>query len=542
MYMTGTLASNTTVVFPTVTFPPITYGEWDVITDGVNLNGFTLSFANGTASQNIIPNTHSSVHVTTYNTNTIICEQAITNFANVQLFNTVNDFGTAASGVFSIGPVTTEPSTLPSTSIAIWNHTGQQFETTSKGLLFSNLITGNLTINQAALASTTSTATAGLSLTLTGQAGQSATSGQAGAVGGGGSIGGGAGGSSDTSTGGTGGSFGVFGGAGGNSTSGGNGGGGGALTIAPGPPGTGGTPGNPGILSIKNQVAGSTLIQIGNEGMGYQSAAPTIATTGTTVLPLTQGYDHAVIFLGTHTLTGNVVVQFPTTYQGYVDTSGITLGGNTLQFSNGTTTSAAITPSTTFPYFVQSRGSGVFLVNQQTSALLPTITLTGQVTGAASGGSIATTLTSANLPAITLTGSVTGSASGGSIATTLASAQLPTITLTGQVTGSASGGSIAATDRSVTTVAASTYAVAATTIDRTLFVNTTSYTPTITLPAPVAALRICVKDATGNATANFITVNPHSTETIDTVASGTTMWTPWGTQCFESDGTNWFTE
>jgi hypothetical protein len=298
----------------------------------------------------------------------------------------------------------------------------------------------------------------------------------------------------------------------------------------------------PGLITFNNYFGGQTLQQLGNEGMGYQSASPTIATTGTTVLPLTQGYDHAVIFLGTHTLTGNVVVQFPTTYQGYVDTSGITLGGNTLQFSNGTTTSAAITPSTTFPYFVQSRGSGVFLVNQQTSALLPTITLTGQVTGAASGGSIATTLTSANLPAITLTGSVTGSASGGSIATTLASAQLPTITLTGQVTGSASGGSIAATDRSVTTVAASTYAVAATTIDRTLFVNTTSYTPTITLPAPVAALRICVKDATGNATANFITVNPHSTETIDTVASGTTMWTPWGTQCFESDGTNWFTE
>lgn len=118
-------------------------------------------------------------------------------------------------------------------------------------------------------------------------------------------------------------------------------------------------------FSIQGNAATTYVSYGGATGQGeiFAAAAPTIAATGNTALSAAQAAD-PVIKLGSVSLTGNVTVTFPNA-QGFwiVDASGITLNAHTLQFVSGSTTAAAVTPSTTNQlFFVSTYGSNTISV------------------------------------------------------------------------------------------------------------------------------------------------------------------------------------
>lgn len=69
--------------------------------------------------------------------------------------------------------------------------------------------------------------------------------------------------------------------------------------------------------------------------------------------------------------------------------------------------------------------------------------------------------------------------------------------------------------------------------------NTSSSSQSVTLPAPSSGAQVIVKDITGNAQTNNITINPHSTENIDG-SSSLVITFNYGFVILQSDGTNWF--
>jgi len=75
-------------------------------------------------------------------------------------------------------------------------------------------------------------------------------------------------------------------------------------------------------------------------------------------------------------------------------------------------------------------------------------------------------------------------------------------------------------------------------INRSINLVNTSAARTLTLPSAVKDLIITVKDSTGSAAANNITVNP-TAGLIDGAASAT-LNTNYQSMTFASDGTNWF--
>lgn len=70
-------------------------------------------------------------------------------------------------------------------------------------------------------------------------------------------------------------------------------------------------------------------------------------------------------------------------------------------------------------------------------------------------------------------------------------------------------------------------------------VDTSGGAATVTLPAAAANRYVILKDSTGDAFSNNITVNTPGAETIDGAASFT-MNSEYGSETFVSDGTNWF--
>lgn len=70
-------------------------------------------------------------------------------------------------------------------------------------------------------------------------------------------------------------------------------------------------------------------------------------------------------------------------------------------------------------------------------------------------------------------------------------------------------------------------------------VTTSSTAITMTLPSPTSGAYVYVKDSTGTAQTNNITVSPHASETIDGTSSYV-MTFNYGYAEFVSDGTNWF--
>ena len=76
--------------------------------------------------------------------------------------------------------------------------------------------------------------------------------------------------------------------------------------------------------------------------------------------------------------------------------------------------------------------------------------------------------------------------------------------------------------------------------DNLVLVNASGGMVTVTLPSPTNGRILIVKDSTGSAATNNITINPHASETIDG-ASSIVMNANWGECELYSDGTNWFT-
>jgi len=76
--------------------------------------------------------------------------------------------------------------------------------------------------------------------------------------------------------------------------------------------------------------------------------------------------------------------------------------------------------------------------------------------------------------------------------------------------------------------------------DNLVLVNSSGGVVTITLPAPTNGRILIIKDSTGSAATNNITINPHASETIDGAAS-VVINVNWGEVQLQSDGTNWFT-
>lgn len=74
---------------------------------------------------------------------------------------------------------------------------------------------------------------------------------------------------------------------------------------------------------------------------------------------------------------------------------------------------------------------------------------------------------------------------------------------------------------------------------RVYFIDTTA-ARTVTLPAASNGFWFELKDASGLANTNFITVARAAAESIEGVASNLTLQTNWGAWVFVSDGTNWF--
>lgn len=85
----------------------------------------------------------------------------------------------------------------------------------------------------------------------------------------------------------------------------------------------------------------------------------------------------------------------------------------------------------------------------------------------------------------------------------------------------------------------SNYTVDASGSDLVLLVSTAA-AHTITLPAPTAGRIIEIKDSTGSAQTNNITLAPHASETIDGSSGSRTLAINFGTWKLVSDGTNWF--
>lgn len=79
-----------------------------------------------------------------------------------------------------------------------------------------------------------------------------------------------------------------------------------------------------------------------------------------------------------------------------------------------------------------------------------------------------------------------------------------------------------------------------TTHDYIIFVTTSSGAISITLPAPVNGRSFIFKDITGNANTNNVTILQHASEKIEGIATSKIFQTPWFSETFVSNGTDWF--
>jgi len=143
--------------------------------------------------------------------------------------------------------------------------------------------------------------------------------------------------------------------------------------------------------------------------------------------------------------------------------------------------------------------------------------------------------------------------SGSTISTQSASASVPGMvntttqsfagnkTFTGTITaGSTTGintltGGIVWTTRSIS----GNLTIDTTTTDMIILVDTSS-SRTITLPSPSNGRMFIIKDKTGGAETNNITLARNGSESIEGIAANRTLATNWGKWTVVSDGTNWF--
>lgn len=83
------------------------------------------------------------------------------------------------------------------------------------------------------------------------------------------------------------------------------------------------------------------------------------------------------------------------------------------------------------------------------------------------------------------------------------------------------------------------YSVDATATDYTILCNAAGAI-TVTLPTPTSGRRLEIKDISGAATANNITIARHAAETIEGIAASYLIQISYGTIILHSDGTNWW--
>jgi hypothetical protein len=72
------------------------------------------------------------------------------------------------------------------------------------------------------------------------------------------------------------------------------------------------------------------------------------------------------------------------------------------------------------------------------------------------------------------------------------------------------------------------------------YLLTTGAARTVTLPTPRSGLTFKIKDVSGTANTNNITLARFSAESIEGVAASKVLQTNWGVWTVTSDGTNWF--
>jgi hypothetical protein len=107
--------------------------------------------------------------------------------------------------------------------------------------------------------------------------------------------------------------------------------------------------------------------------------------------------------------------------------------------------------------------------------------------------------------------------------------------VSGGTSSNAINGSLQHTVRTITT----SFTVDTTTSDYYILCNQ-SAPLTITLPAPTSGRTLVIKDISGTANTNNITVAPHASEMIEGLTASKVLSSNWGAWTFMSDGTNWF--
>lgn len=100
------------------------------------------------------------------------------------------------------------------------------------------------------------------------------------------------------------------------------------------------------------------------------------------------------------------------------------------------------------------------------------------------------------------------------------------------------GGGLASSDPS--SVKTADYAVLSSDNGKTILVDTTSASITITLPAPVANFKVIVKDIAGNASINNIIILPNGSEKIDNINGYDTLNSNYQAIGYHSNGTDYF--
>lgn len=292
--------------------------------------------------------------------------------AGLELFAGSVDFG-GGTQILSIGPTSQRPTGAASTSIGLYNDTGQLLGINATGIRFDNTISAQVVFNGLAAASTSAgSGAAGQQFQYATQAGQPAT----GASNNGGAAGGvlvfgGNGGSSGSATGGVGGNTEIRGGAGGNGTT---GGAGGDVMVNSGAVGTGGTP-NTGTLHLR--LAGTDIIALAGgtsaatnagTGLGLVSTTYTIGNTTGNNTPTYAVTQFPIIQINTVTIGSGCILTLPNVANGYwfIDISKLTLtNAITIKSGSGTCGSAISALNTTDQMVeVVTYGSNTCTLNQ----------------------------------------------------------------------------------------------------------------------------------------------------------------------------------
>jgi hypothetical protein len=98
---------------------------------------------------------------------------------------------------------------------------------------------------------------------------------------------------------------------------------------------------------------------------------------------------------------------------------------------------------------------------------------------------------------------------------------------------------VSLTEESVTSITTTPVTLTAAETRHILLVDT-SAARTLTLPAAAAGLRFTIKDKTGQASTNPITIARAGSESIEGLAANYTLEADWGRWELVCDGTNWF--